>query len=303
MADIAASVLAKLKNKAKDAGISYQQCLQLFMQEEFLRKLSKSGYDDFLILKGGLFIYTLTNFESRATIDVDFLLRGYSNSIDNVKNLIFKIIGTPTGNDYIEMTAKGFEKISPQRKYHGISIQIIGQIKNVRVPFNVDIGVGDVIVPKAEQRKINTQLPGFEAPVIKTYSLESTIAEKFDAILQRFELTGRMKDFYDIYYLSRTFDFEGAKLQSAIFETLQRRGTPYGRESFKRVVALAEDEDMQKRWKYFLKNIKDNTLEFSVVIAEIQTFLEPVFDAIVNEEEWQEWWNFITKWKNERSLK
>ena len=101
MADIAASVLAKLKNKAKDAGISYQQCLQLFMQEEFLRKLSKSGYDDFLILKGGLFIYTLTNFESRATIDVDFLLRGYSNSIDNVKDLIFKIIGIPTGNDYI----------------------------------------------------------------------------------------------------------------------------------------------------------------------------------------------------------
>ena len=300
MADIAASVLAKLKNKAKDAGISYQQCLQLFMQEEFLRKLSKSGYDDFLILKGGLFIYTLTNFESRATIDVDFLLRGYSNSIDDVKNLIFKIIGIPTGNDYIEMTAKGFEKISPQRKYHGISIQVIGQIKNVRVPFNVDIGVGDVIVPKAEQRKINTQLPGFEAPVIKTYSLESTIAEKFDAILQRFELTGRMKDFYDIYYLSRTFDFEGAKLQSAIFETLQRRGTPYGRESFKRVVALAEDEDMQKRWKYFLKNIKDNTLEFSVVIAEIQTFLEPVFDAIVNEEEWQEWWNFITKWKKRK---
>lgn len=300
MADIAASVLAKLKNKAKDAGISYQQCLQLFMQEEFLRKLSKSEYDDFLILKGGLFIYTLTNFESRATIDVDFLLRGCSNSIDNVKDLIFKIIGISTGNDYIEMTAKGFEEISPQRKYHGISIQIIGQIKNVRVPFNVDIGVGDIIVPKAEQRKINTQLPGFEAPVIKTYSIESTIAEKFDAILQRFELTGRMKDFYDIYYLSRTFDFDGAKLQAAIFGTLRQRGTPYEQDSFKRIVALAEDEDMKKRWKYFLKNIKDNTLEFSVVIAEIQTFLEPVFDTIVNEEEWQEWWNFITKWKKRK---
>ena len=299
MADIAASVLAKLRNKAKASGISYQQCLQLFMQEEFLRKLSKSGYDDFLILKGGLFIYTLTNFESRATIDVDFLLHGYSNSMNNVKNLIRKIIDTPTGNDYIEMTAKGFEEISPQRKYHGISTQIIGQIKNVRVPFNVDIGVGDVIVPKAEQCKINTQLPDFEAPIIKTYSLESTIAEKFDAILQRFELTGRMKDFYDIYYLSRTFDFEGAKLQDAIFETLQRRGTPYDRNSFKRIVTLANDDDMQKRWKYFLKNIKDDTLEFSIVIAEIQTFLEPVFEAIVNEKELQKIWNSnARKWSN-----
>ena len=290
MADKAASVLAKLRNKAKASGISYQQCLQLFVQEEFLRKLSKSGYGDTLILKGGLFIYTLTNFESRATIDVDFLLRGYPNSIEDIKDLIGKIIDTPTGNDYIEMRAKGFEEISPQRKYHGISTQIIAQIKNVRVPFNIDIGVGDIIFPRAEERTISTQLPDFEAPVIKTYSIESTIAEKFDAILQRFELTGRMKDFYDIYYLSRTFNFDGERLQSAIFNTLQRRGTPYDRDSFKRVVSLADDEDMQKRWKYFLKTIKDDTLEFQFVIAEIRSFLEPVFDAIVNEVEWQKVW-------------
>ena len=298
IADQAASVLAKLRSKAKASGISYQQCLQLFVQEEFLRKLSKSGYDEFLILKGGLFIYTLTNFESRATIDADFLLRGFSNSVEDVKELIGNIIAAPTGNDYIFMTAKGFEKISPQRKYHGISAQIIGQIKNVRVPFNVDIGVDDVIVPKAEQRTIHTQLPDFEAPVIKTYSLESTIAEKFDAILQRFELTGRMKDFYDIYYLARTFDFDGARLQKAIFETLQHRGTPYNKDSFQRIVALANDEDMQKRWRYFLKNIKDNTLEFSAVIKEIQTFLEPVFDSVVDEDEWQkQWYSIECNWK------
>ena len=283
MADVAASVLAKLKNKAKAAGISYQQCLQLFMQEEFLRKLSKSGYEDTLILKGELFIYTLTNFESRATIDVDFLLRSVSNSLDEVKALILKILATPTGNDYIEMSAKGFEEISPQRKYHGISTQIIGKIKNIRVPFNVDIGVGDVIVPRAEQRTIQTQLPDFEAPIIMTYSLESTIAEKFDAILQRFELTGRMKDFYDIYYLARTFDFDGVKLQTAISRTLERRGTPYEKDSFKRILALAEDVDMQKRWKFFLKTIKDDTLEFAVAIDEIQAFLEPVFENIVTE--------------------
>lgn len=283
MADVAASVLAKLKNKAKASGISYQQCLQLFMQEEFLRKLSKSGCENKLILKGGLFIYTLTNFESRATIDVDFLLRNVSNSIESVKSLMTQIIETPTGNAYIKMTAKGFEEISPQRKYHGISTQIIGQIKNVRVPFNVDIGVGDIIVPRAEERTINTQLPDFEAPVIMTYSLESTIAEKFDAILQRFELTGRMKDFYDIYYLSRTFDFDGIKLQTAIFETLQQRGTHYDKNSFKRIVSLTEDEDMQKRRKYFLKNAKDDTLEFDVVISEIHTFHELVFNAVISE--------------------
>lgn len=291
MADIAASVLAKLRNKAKASGISYQQCLQLFMQEEFLRKLSRSGLKEFLVLKGGLFIYTLTNFESRATIDVDFLLRNMSNSINIVETLIDEILKVPTGNDYIEMTANGFEEISPQRKYYGISAQIIGKIKNVRVPFNIDMGIGDVIVPHAMEQKIHTQLPDFEAPVILTYSLESTIAEKFDAILQRFELTSRMKDFYDIYYLARAFDFDGARLQTAIFETLQQRGTPYDKDSFKRIIALADDVDMQKRWKYFLKNIKDDTLEFAVVINEIQVFLEPMFEAIVNEEEYTVHWN------------
>ena len=195
------------------------------------------------------------------------------------------------------MRAKGFEEISPQRKYHGVSTQIIAQIKNVRVPFNIDIGVGDIIFPRAEERTINTQLPDFETPIIKTYSLESTIAEKLDAILQRFELTSRMKDFYDIYYLARTFDFEGTKLKSAIFETLQWRGTPYNRDSFKRVASLANDEDMQKRWKYFLKTIKDDTLEFPFIIAEIQTFLEPVFDAIVNENEWQNEWIINKGWR------
>lgn len=100
-----------------------------------------SGYEDTLILKSGLFIYTLTNFESRATVDVDFLLRSVSNSLEEVQALFLKIFATPTGNDYIEITAKGFGGISPQRKYHGISTQIIGKIKNVRVPFNVDIGV------------------------------------------------------------------------------------------------------------------------------------------------------------------
>lgn len=124
-----------------------------------------------------------------------------------------------------------------------------------------------------------------------TYSLESTIDEKFDAILQRLELTSRMKDFYDIYYLARTFDFDGAKLQTAIFETLQRRGTPYDKDSFKRIALLAEDEDMLKRWRYFLKNIKDDSLEFPVVIDEIRVFLEPVFEAIVNEDEWQNSWD------------
>lgn len=93
-------------------------------------------------------------------------------------------------------------------------------------------------------------------------------------------------------------------MQAAIFETLQCRGTPYNKDSFKRVVSLVEDEDMQKRWKYFLKTIKDDTLEFSFVIEEIQKFLELVFESIINEiHPFKTWDCENKKWKvDERSF-
>lgn len=290
MADKAASVLAKLKNKAKASGISYQQCLQLFLQEEFLRKLAGSKYADNFILKGGLFIYTLTNFESRATVDVDFLMRGLNNDLARMDEIIAEILAVDTGNDFMNFKASKTEPIALQRKYHGVSTQITGYIKNIRVPFNVDIGVGDVIVPKAEQRNIQTQLEDFENPKILTYSIESTIAEKFDAILQRFELTGRMKDFYDIYYLSRTFDFDGLKLQTAIQETLQNRGTAYEKDSFERVLALSNDAGMQTKWRYFLKTLGNPELSFSEVMDGIQRFLEPIWIAVLSEDECTKQW-------------
>ena len=298
MADIAASVFAKLKNKAKASSISYQQCLQLFFQEEFLRRLAGSKYAEDFVLKGGLFIYTLTNFESRATVDVDFLMRGLNNDLARMDEIIAEILTVDTGNDFVTFKAGKAEPIAVQRKYHGISTQITGYIKNVRVPFNVDIGVGDVIVPNAQRRNIQTQLEGYEKPEILTYSLESTIAEKFDAILQRFELTGRMKDFYDIYYLSRTFDFDGLKLQSAIQETLQNRGTTYEKDSFDRVLSLVDDEDMQTKWRYFLKTLGNPEIAFTDVMEGIKSFLFPVWTAIVAEEELlQNWDAAIKNWR------
>lgn len=298
MADIAASVLAKLKNKAKSTGISYQQCLQLFFQEEFLRKLAGSQYAENFILKGGLFIYTLTNFESRATVDIDFLMRGLNNNLARMDEIIEEILSVSTGNEFIIFKAEKTEPIALHRKYNGVSTQITGYIKNVRVPFHIDIGVGDVIVPKAEKRNIQTQLEGYDKPEIFTYSLESTIAEKFDAILQRFELTGRMKDFYDIYYLSRTFDFDGLKLQTAIQETLQNRGTVYEKDSFARMLALSNDSDMQVKWRYFLKTLGNQAMEFQTIMDCIEIFLYPVWQGIIEEEEFlQNWCAKASEWK------
>ncbi len=298
MGDIAASVLAKLRNKAKASGISYQQCLQLFFQEEFLRRLAGSKYAENFVLKGGLFIYTLTNFESRATVDVDFLMRGLNNDLSRMDEMIAEILSVDTGNDFVTFKASKTEPIAVQRKYHGVSTQITGYIKKIRVPFHVDIGVGDVIVPNAQRRNIQTQLEGYEKPEILTYSLESTIAEKFDAILQRLELTGRMKDFYDIYYLSRTFDFDGLKLQTAIQETLQNRGTAYEKDSLDRVLSLVDDEDMQTKWRHFLKTLGNPEIAFTDVMEGIKAFLFPVWTAIVAEEELlQNWDAAIKNWR------
>jgi len=291
MTDIAASVLAKLQNKAKETGRSYQLCLQLFCQEEFLRRVSLSSYVDNLVLKGGLFIYTLTGFESRATVDVDFLLRKLSNTESEILSMVEKIASVETGNDFITFQVKGISPVALQRKYNGLSAGIIGWIKNTRTPFNIDFGIGDIVIPKPEKRKIPTQLDGFVQPEINTYSLESTIAEKFDAIISRFEFTSRMKDFYDIYYLACTFDFEGRRLQEAIFETLQNRGTSYDRDTFDNIKGLVSFETMNSRWKAFLKKIKTPKLDFNNVLSLIQSFLEPVYEAGIEEREFFGQWS------------
>lgn len=111
--DMGASVIARLKNKAKETGKPFQLHLQLFCQEEFLRRLAASCYAENLVLKGGLFIYTLTNFESRATVDIDFLLQQFPGRIENIKRMVDEIISVGSGNDFITFTSRGFETISP----------------------------------------------------------------------------------------------------------------------------------------------------------------------------------------------
>jgi predicted nucleotidyltransferase component of viral defense system len=291
MPDIGASILAQLKRKAKESGKPFQLYLQLFCQEEFLRRLSYSKYADNLVLKGGMLIYTLTNYESRPTIDIDFLLHNQSGNIEDTQKMVDEIITVETGNDYIQLRSKSFETISTQRKYEGVSFQLIGQIKNTKTPFNVDVGVGDVIVPKSQKRKIPVQLEDFTVPEIMTYSLESTIAEKLDALMQRLELTSRMKDIYDIFYLSNLFDFDGRQLQQAVYETLTNRGTPYKHDSLDQVVALAQVPDIQVRWRQFLHHTKLPELALDQVFSGIEIFLHPVWDSIIKGDKLQKTWS------------
>ena len=131
MADVAASVLARLKNKAAKSGRSYQLCLQLFCQEEFLRRLEKSKYAENLVLKGGLFLYSLTDFDSRVTADVDFLLRKMPNTPEQLQAILEEIIATETGNDFITFEIKNVAPIAVAKKYAGIGASLAARIQKL----------------------------------------------------------------------------------------------------------------------------------------------------------------------------
>ena len=281
MADIGASVLARLKNKAAESGRSCQLCIQLFCQEEFLRRVEKSNYSDNLVLKGGLFLYTLTNFDSRVTTDVDFLLRRLPNTPEQLRATLEEIVATDTGNDFITFEIKSVAPIASAKKYAGIGASMAARIKNTRTPFGVDFGVGDVIVPQQEKRTIPTQLSDFKAPTINTYSLETTVAEKLDAILSLMEFSSRMKDYYDLYYLANHFEFDNSTLAEAMYQTFDNRRRHFTVKQFEQVMNFDADEGMQKKWKAFTKKINTETDGFSTVLNTIKAFLaEPFASAM-----------------------
>ena len=297
MADIAASVLARLKNKAAESGRSYQLCLQLFCQEEFLRRLEKSKYAENLVLKGGLFLYSLTDFDSRVTVDVDFLLRQVPNTPEQLKSLLEEIITVPTGNDFVTFEIMDVAPIAVAKMYARIGASIVARIKNTRTPFSIDFGVGDVIVPKQEKRQIPTQLPDFESPTVNTYSLETTVAEKLDAILSLMEFSSRMKDYYDIYYIANKFDFDGEVLTEALRKTFDNREHHFTVEQFKQVMSFADDAAMQKKWKAFVRKINAKTDDYSTILRTMWDFLEQPFIAAAENKTFTECWSAASsKW-------
>lgn len=299
MADIAASVLARLKNKAVESGRSYQLCLQLFCQEEFLRRLEKSKYADNLVLKGGLFIYSVTDFDSRVTMDVDFLLKKVPNTPEQLKPVLEEIIETSTGNDFITFEIKEIAPIAIAKKYAGIGASLVARIKNTKTPFSIDFGVGDVIVPKQEKRKIPTQLDDFPAPTVNTYSLETTIAEKIDAILTLMEFSSRMKDYYDIYYLANKFDFDGAILTEALKKTFENRGRTFTIGQFEQVMGFGNDEAMKKKWKSFCRKIDTNAEDYGTVLRKITNFLIKPFIAAISDNNLTECWiSSVNEWQH-----
>ena len=135
-------------------------------------------------------------------------------------------------------------------------------------------------------------------PMANTYSIETVIAEKIDAILSLMELSSRMKDYYDIHYLANKFDFDGTILSRAIRMTFENRSHSFSVEQFEEVMRFDEDAIMQQKWNAFCRKINTKTDDFSTVLKTMSTFLtKPYISAVQNEECSSHWSAFKGKWE------
>ncbi len=176
---------------------------------------------------------------------------------------------------------KGVSTISINKQYPGIHVDIVAKIKNTKTPFGIDLGIGDIIVPGAVKRVIPTQLEDFSAPTVSTYSVETTIAEKLDAILGLLEFSNRMKDYYDIYYLANKFDFSGETLTEALRKTFDNRGRDFTVNMFEEVLTFSNNKAMQQKWSAFCRKTGTES-DLETVLEIMQKFLFEPYSAVIS---------------------
>ena len=277
----AVSVKSRLKYLAQKEGKSVQDIFTLYVLERTLYRLSTSKYAENFTLKGGILLYGLFSEQyTRTTTDIDLLGSNISNDAQKIKE-IFQEIFTIGYDDAIvfDLSTLAVQNITEFKKYHGINLNITAYLDRTRIPVNIDIGYGDVIVP-AKQKIEYPVILDDAIPMLYCYSAESIIAEKFEAIVSLGKVNSRYKDFYDICELAEHYNFEGEILQEAIEETFAHRGTQLD------VIAAFENDFVddvyrKSRWKGFLKTKHVQTdLSLEDAVTKIKHLLLPVVNAI-----------------------
>ncbi|MHA6260026.1 nucleotidyl transferase AbiEii/AbiGii toxin family protein [Sporosarcina sp. CAU 1771] len=292
--NMAASVFERLKNVSKKNGKTLDSVLLLYFQERLLYRLSKSSYKDKFLLKGGLFLFSLTQFSARPTRDIDFLATYISNEIESIegafKEIFIMNIERDDGVIFLVEQMKT-ERITEDADYQGLRIKIPAMLGRARHTLQLDIGFGDIVVPKPRTMTFPVLLD-MEPPILSTYSIESVIAEKFEAMISLSTLNSRMKDFYDIYILSESNNFEGRVLQEAIAETFDRRKTLIEKDHPIFTVDFYIEIARLNQWSAFLKRTNITVdLTFEAVMNRIYEFIKPVYEAILHEDEFFAHWN------------
>lgn len=289
----AASVHQKLLNRARETNRPFNELLQYYAMERFLYRVSRSEYVDQFILKGALLLRISGISDVRSTRDIDFL--GMNDAgIKEMKDVIADCCKVQVPEDGLEFDSHDIEadEIRENQVYQGYRFRVRGNLGNAKIYIQIDIGFGDIVIPDPIWVEFPTVLDE-ENPRIRAYTLETAIAEKYQAMIDLDLLNSRMKDFYDIWFLSNNLEFEGDVIQKAIEQTFKKRRTELPLEKpvvFKEL--FYADENIAIQWKAFKKKIEQEYLpsDLRTVIEQAEKFLWPPTLSIIQDE------NFTKKW-------
>ena len=261
-------------------------------------RLSKGPYAQKFILKGALMFSAWTGSMSRPTMDIDLL-----GKIDNSLDMIVAVVKN-TCEITVESDGIVFHKdtvtavrITEDADYKGARVMLRGNLGNTRIFIQVDIGFGDVIIP-GPSRVQYPALLDFPTPEVNGYTMESTIAEKFQAMVKHGLLNSRMKDFFDIWFLSRRFDFKGEILNEAIEKTFVNRNTTLTGDPTIFNPSFMKDDTKQDQWAGFTDKTKiaDAPMSFEDVANDIKIFLQPIAASISHRQAFRLFWAAPGPW-------
>jgi len=293
--NIAASIRQKLKNKATQDKRLFAELLQYYAMERFLYCLTQSEYAALFILKGALMLRVWKSPEVRPTMDID-MLAITNNEVSNICIQVAEIIAIETDDGLVfdPATIRG-EIIKEDADYEGVRVRFIAYLDNARVNMQLDIGFGDIVYPEPVKMELPNILD-LPAPRLLCYSRESAIAEKFEAMIKLGEMNSRMKDFYDIWLLSRQFEFNGADLAEAIKLTFEHRGTKLSEP----ITAFTDDfvKNKQVQWRAFQRRLGQKYVsdDFFDIIVDLKNFLQPIVSALKNSSNLPVKWIVADSW-------
>lgn len=284
--NVSTSVRARLLNKAKAPGEQFERTLARFAAERLLFRLGACAARDRCILKGASLLTVWLPDPYRATRDVDVLLSGQSDNTA-IRSLLEEICAVACPEDAIrfDLSELTVEEIRAEEEYVGRRARFRAFLGNARIAVQVDFGVGDAMTAHPEEILYPTLLDNLPRPRLRAYPRESTVAEKFEAMVKLDTRNSRMKDFHDIWALSNAFDFEGPPLQKAITACFERRRTPWTDE-VPRILTSAfyHLPDVQTRWRSYRAAgtvLTPPPTQFEVVGEHIGQFLGPIRRSIV----------------------
>lgn len=286
----AASVRQRLLDLSRAQARPFQEILQFYVMERFLYRLSRSEHVNRFVLKGALMLQAWEAPHSRPTMDIDMLGRT-GNDPDLLVAQFREVLSVVTdGDDGLIFHADSLqtETITEDADYNGVRIRGWAELDGARTRLQLDIGFGDAVVPEPERLRYPVLLD-FPAPEVLCYSRESSIAEKFQAMVSLGLLNSRMKDFYDIWLLARQFDFDLKTLVKAIETTFRTRETlvpnpPLFDSNFAR--------DKQIQWRAFARKLGDNVPiepEFANVLQVLEEFIGKALEFSADEAAAMRW--------------